>query len=81
MPMDPRTLSAQDMGLAMNQARMGLEAPDYFHHPGRTPSPRYSGSIGSRSPYIGDYEPERLTAPYEMETGSPEMDHRYGRFC
>ena len=78
MPMDPRTFSGQDMTLAMNQATMGLEAPDYFHHPGRAPSPRYSGGIGSRSPYPGDYEPERVPAPFEMEMGSPELNHWYG---
>ena len=80
MSMDPRILSGQDRALAMSQATMSLEAPDYFHHPRCAPSPRYSGAIGSRSPYNGDYELERFTARYEMEIGSLELNRRYEEF-
>jgi hypothetical protein len=79
LPMDPRTLSGQDVGLALNHARMGLEmnGPDYFHHPGRAPSPRYGG-LRSSSPYHGEYEGERYSGRFEEpEIGSPEMCQRY----
>jgi len=82
LPMDPRTLSGQDVGLALNHARMGLElnGPEYFHHPGRAPSPRYGG-MGSGSSYHGEYEGERYSGRFEeLEMGSPEMCQRYEWF-
>lgn len=43
--MDPRNLAAMDLAPALNHARMGLEAQDYFS------SPRYGGSMRGSSPY------------------------------
>ena len=76
MPIDPRTMSEQEIRLAMNHARMGVEEQDYFHSAGGSGlAPRYTPSMVSRSPYAADYERERYTA-YETEHGSSEMNHQ-----
>ena len=76
MAMDPRSMSDQEIRLAMNHARMGVEEQDYFHSAGGSGlAPRYTPSMVPRSPYAADYERERYTA-FETECGSSELNHR-----
>lgn len=77
MGIDPRAMSGPDINMAMNQARMGLDAPDYFHYPGRAPSPRFSGGATPASAFPSDFSSDRYNAPYDLEPGSPEFNHRY----
>ena len=71
---DPRTMSQSDISLAMNQARMSLEVPDYFNAAGNV-GPRFNGNLRSRSPYAGDFEPEGFS-PYNSVGGLPDMISR-----
>ena len=76
IPMDPRIMSEQEIRLAMNHARMGVEEQDYFHSAGGSGlAPRYTPSIVSRSPYTADYERERYTT-CETEHSFSELNHR-----
>ena len=75
---DPRSMSGPELNMAMNQVRMGVDPQDYFHYPGRAPSPRFSGGMTSTVQYPRDLEADRSRAPYDHEMGSPEMNHRYG---
>lgn len=49
----------QDMTLALEHARLGLEAPDYFSAGGRFP-----GNLRPRSPFPNVYDQERLASYY-----------------
>ena len=80
MGMDPRSMSGSELHMAMNQVRTGIDAPDYFHHPGRTPYPRYDGGMAPTTTYPGDFETDRPMAPYDLEMGSSELNHRYRVF-
>lgn len=51
--MDPRNIGSMDVAAAMNHARMGLEAQDYF-----SSSPRFAGNMRPSSPYPLAYEGE-----------------------
>ncbi|MCJ1473795.1 hypothetical protein MMC13_002446 [Lambiella insularis] len=55
---------------------MGLDAPDYFHYPGHAPPPRFSGGMTATSPFAGDMDYDRCNTPYDLEIGSPELNHR-----
>ncbi|MCJ1399465.1 hypothetical protein MMC11_002667 [Xylographa trunciseda] len=76
MGMDPRSMSGPDLHMAVNQVRMGIDPPDYFHYPGRAPSPRYAGGMTSVAAYPSEFETDRSMAPYDFEMGSPELNHR-----
>ncbi|MCJ1386645.1 hypothetical protein MMC17_009771 [Xylographa soralifera] len=76
MGMDPRSMSGSEVHMAMNQVRTGMDAPDYFHHPGRTPYPQYNGGMTATTSYPGDFESDRTMAPHDLEMGSPELNHR-----
>lgn len=51
---DPRP---QDMALALEHARLGLEAPDYFSGAGR-----FGCNVRPRSPFPNVYDHERLSS-------------------
>ena len=80
MGMDPRSMSGPELHMAMNQVRTSIDAPDYFHHPGRTPYPRYDEGMAASTPYSGDFEAGRSMAPYDLEIESSKLNHRYGIF-
>jgi len=65
---DPRP---HDMALAMDHARMAVEAPDYF-----SGSPRYGGSLRPRSPFPSSYDHENYGG-YGHELGLHELNRRY----
>ena len=80
MGIDPRSMSGSELHMAMNQVRTGIDAPDYFHHSGRTPYPRYNGGTIPTTSYPSEFETDRPMAPYDLEMGSSELNHRYGVF-
>ena len=61
------------MTLAMDAARLGLDAPDYVSGGGQ----RYSSGHRSRSPFLGDYDEGFLSTSYGAEACSSSLVNRY----
>lgn len=59
-----------EVALAMEHARMSLEAPDYF-----SGAPRYGGSLRPRSPFPSGYESEGYSG-YGNEPGLNDLIRR-----
>ena len=73
LPGTPFGLEARphDMALALEQARMNLEAPDYF-----SGVPRYGCNLRPRSPFPSSYDHERYSG-YGHEADLNETVRRY----